>query len=64
MSSMLQFLSKYFPNLNKNNEYNWVKIPFYISLKYGRIPWDAKEQFIKTSKDPTLKTEFSETELT
>ncbi|KAE9530082.1 hypothetical protein AGLY_011544 [Aphis glycines] len=64
MSSMLKFLSKYFPNLNKNNEQNWVKIPFSISLKYDHIPWAAKEQLIEIREDSTLETEFNEKELT
>lgn len=30
-------ITKYFPNLNKNNVYNWIEISFYIFLKYGNI---------------------------
>lgn len=55
MSSMLQFLSKCFSNLNINNEYNWVKLPFSISLKYDHISWDAKEEFIEFREDSILE---------
>ncbi|KAL4125849.1 hypothetical protein QTP88_010089 [Uroleucon formosanum] len=63
MSSMLQFLSKYFPNLNINNEYNWIKTPFSTSLKYDHIPWAIKEQLIEIREDSTLESEFHEKEL-
>ncbi|KAL4089671.1 hypothetical protein QTP88_024670 [Uroleucon formosanum] len=63
MSSMLQFLSKYFPNLNINNEYNWIKTPFSTSLKYDHIPWAIKEQLIEIREDSTLEFEFHEKEL-
>lgn len=58
---MIQFLTKYFPKLN---EYNWVKIPFSISLKYDHIPHAAKQQFIKIREDSTLEKGFNEIELT
>ncbi|KAL4126413.1 hypothetical protein QTP88_010635 [Uroleucon formosanum] len=63
MSSMLQFLYKYFPNLNINNEYNWIKTPFSTSLKYDHIPWAIKEQLIEIREDSTLESEFHEKEL-
>jgi len=64
ISSMPQFLSKYFPNLNKNNEYSWVKVPFSISLKYDHIPWAAKEKLIEIREDSILETEFHKKEPT
>jgi len=57
---MQQFLSKHFPNLNKNNEYNWVKVPFSISLKKDNISCAAKEELIEIKEYSTLETKFRE----
>ncbi|KAL4142116.1 hypothetical protein QTP88_004636 [Uroleucon formosanum] len=57
LSSMVKFLSEYFPNLNKNNEHDWAKRPFSISLA-------AREQLIEIREDSTLEAEFNEKELT
>jgi len=63
LSSILKLLSEYFPNLNRINEYGWVKRPFSISWKYEHISWAAKEQLLEIIEESTLENDFNENEL-
>lgn len=43
---LLNYFHKYFPNLNENKEYDFIRIPFTSSLKYDRILRSVQEELI------------------
>jgi hypothetical protein len=43
---LLNYFHKYFPNLNENKEYDFIRIPFTSSSKYDRILRSFQEELI------------------
>lgn len=59
-----RFFAKYFPNLNEDRKYDWIRMPFAKSLKYDHITWVAQEELIEIRSDDSVELEFNEKSLT
>ena len=60
MAESILFSEKYFPNVNEDQKYNWIRTPFAKSLKYDHIPWAAREELIDIKSDNLLEVEYNE----
>lgn len=53
------FFAKYFPNIDRDKKYDWIRTPFAPTLQYDHIPWKVREELIEIRSDNTLEIEFN-----
>lgn len=58
------FFDKYFPNINEDRKYDWIRTPFAKSLKYDHIKWVLQEELIDIRSDNSIEFEFNEKSIT
>jgi len=59
-----RFFAKYFPDINEDRKYDWIRMPFAKTLKYDHINWGAQEELIDIRSENSLELEFHEKCLT